>query len=836
MDRMTIDVGIDLGTTNSTIAVIDGLDAKVIPNKVGSGTTPSAVWLDPRGNLRVGHEAKARTNSDTGNAYAEFKQAMGRGEEARRTFARDGRTMLPEELSAEVLKTLKLDFQANTGEDLHTAVITVPAAFESPATAATRRAAEAAGLTKAPLLLEPYAASLAYGFQTKSENVYWLVYDFGGGTFDAAVMRIRDGLIQAVNHNGHNDLGGKKIDWDIVEQRLVPALQQEYDLPDFQRGTPRWAEAIGWLKFAAENAKVDVCRTRAAVEIYSDVPICVDASGKEVNVSYRLSPEDVEAVSGPYIEASLRLCRATLEQAQLAGPDMERILMVGGTTLSPWVREAVESELGGTVEFGIDPVTVVARGAAIYAATQPIPGRRVRPVAAGTWTIDIIHQPVGNVPDPDIGGTVVGPDGRSPEGYTLEFVDLKSGWSTGRLTLGANGVFMTHLHAEVEQRHEFSVELSDPTGSRVPTSPETLPYTIGVIPEPNPPAANSIGIGLKGGGVAWYVRKGERLPMRRLIDHYSAVALRSGREEDVLRIPLIEGESERAERNYHVGEVTIRGSDLHRDLMMGDPLDITLRMDTSGTITIEVYLRHQEQDLPTATFQPRSGHASLEELRQDIQRERDRLAKIRKEAQRTGDVDAEAAIARIVDEQLGEHLEKLLARAGTDPDVDVELDRRVREFASVIDLAEDALEWPAVVDAAREALGDTQKVVHAYGDLDDRNCLADLTAGLDQAVQVKDPQLIRRQTEELDSLYFRVLDRQIGFHIGRLDRLEERVDEMRDPAQARRLVAQGRQAIKSGDTDALKATLRQLLSLLPEDARTEARTRNEGDTGVNLSA
>ncbi len=201
MKRTTIDFGIDLGTTNSTVAVISDINAKVIPNKGGSGITSSAVWIDKRGNIHVGQEAKLRALvEDQDNADLEFKLRMGTSTEGKKLFARSGREMLPEELSAEVLKSLKMDVQTNMGEELRSAVITVPAAFENSQTNATQKAAQLGGFGKIPLLLEPVAASLAYGFQSESENVYWFVYDFGGGTFDAAVMRIRDGLIQVVNH------------------------------------------------------------------------------------------------------------------------------------------------------------------------------------------------------------------------------------------------------------------------------------------------------------------------------------------------------------------------------------------------------------------------------------------------------------------------------------------------------------------------------------------------------------------------------------------------------------------------------------------------------------
>ena len=173
---------------------------------------------------------------------------MGLGEQGRRSFARSGRAMLPEELSAEVLKSLTADVRAATNEEIHAAVITVPAAFDAPQTEATRKAGQLAGLAVSPLLQEPIAAALCYGFQQQADKVFWLVYDFGGGTFDAAIIQVREGVIHVVNHAGDNFLGGKNIDWDIVNRLLVPVLTRRFRLPEFQRGNVRWRTAFAKLK------------------------------------------------------------------------------------------------------------------------------------------------------------------------------------------------------------------------------------------------------------------------------------------------------------------------------------------------------------------------------------------------------------------------------------------------------------------------------------------------------------------------------------------------------------------------------------------------------------
>ena len=368
MARTTIDYGIDLGTTNSTVALLAGTTPEVIPNKDGSSITPSAIWFDKRGKMYVGREARAHHIDDEQNAAVEFKLRM--GQQWQKAFQRNGRKMLPEEMSAEILKSLKTDVHMSKGEDLTAAVITVPAAFELPQCEATRRAAELAGFVLSPLLQEPVAAALAYGFQSAANKVFWFVYDFGGGTFDAAVIQVRDGVIQVVNHAGDNYLGGKNIDWDIVEKLLIPNLKREHKLASFpdNRDTrdQRWKSALARLKYHAEEAKIQVSRTQQPVEIWIE-GLCQDDRGEAIDFAYELQLAEMQRVTEPWITQSIDLCKKALQEKGLSGRDIEKVILVGGSSLFPWLQERVARELGTKLDLSVDPITVVARGAAVFA-------------------------------------------------------------------------------------------------------------------------------------------------------------------------------------------------------------------------------------------------------------------------------------------------------------------------------------------------------------------------------------------------------------------------------------------------------------------------------------
>lgn len=819
--RSTIDFGIDLGTTNSTIAVIDGTDARVIPNKVGSTVTPSAVWINSRGNLQVGQEAKERTlTGDFDNGDIEFKLRMGLSNEGKKVFVRSNRQMLPEELSAEVLKSLKTDVLTSMGEEIRASVITVPAAFELPQNKATQQAAELAGFAAAPLLLEPVAASLAYGFQSEDDNAYWFVYDFGGGTFDAALMRIREGMIHVVNHNGDNHLGGKLIDWDLVTKILIPDLtKKNKKLSDFSRSNPRWRNAIGRLKFEVEKAKIEVCRTRQPVEIYIE-SICEDTAGNPVEVIYTLTPNEVKGISSTYIERSLSLCRRTLEEKGLKGSDLKRILMVGGSTLNPWVREGIETNMGAPLEFGIDPVTVVARGAAIFASTQAAPTSQVA-LPHGTWRIEIENEPVGNELEPDIGGRIIADNNVSVAGYTIELRDKKTKWSSGRIRLGAKGVFMTQLLAEKQRRCEFEIELLDPKGKRIATQPESVFYTIG-IPPSKPPCPQTIGIALADGSVAKLIQKGQTLPANAASKHKTTALLRAGNAKDRILIEVIEGENPKAERNHLIGSLIIPGTNASRDLPIGSEVDIKVKMNESLQVFVSVFVPALDEEFDIE-FDTKMVRKSPQALRQELDKQKERLTNIKNDAD-TNNLDVQRILDGIEREGMLAEAEALIEAATEDTDALSQLDRRLLDLAAAIDPAEDSMAWPRLVREAEKARDDLRQIIESYNKTSnsDREAFKRLESNLQRAIDSREESQMRRCIDSIAKLQNKIIISQPSFWIAALEYGENQMGFITNKEQAKKLIAQAHNAINNDNFDALQLLVQQLFSLLPQDKKPES--------------
>ncbi len=780
--------------------------------------TDQTVWA-----LRA---ALPRVALQTSAALAQ--QAVDRGEldQARRHAAilkasGFGQGMLPEEMSAEILKSLKADVRQSSNEELRAAVITVPAAFELPQCEATRAAGKLAGFENCPLLQEPVAAALAYGFQSASEKVFWLVYDFGGGTFDAAVIQVRDGAIQVVNHAGDNYLGGKLIDWDLVTHRLVPQLEQQFQLPDFRVGNPRYRSAMAKLKLAAEQAKIQICRTDQPFNAWVE-NVCIDDAGQTVELDVTLTPADLAEVARPYVERSVNLCRKAIEDKGLATGDIEKVLMVGGTTLMPALRQQVSEQLGIELEFSIDPVTAVARGAAVFASTQkldlPVNEEQVR----GKFRFEVsqAYEPVGSDPNPPLGGRIAPPDNQDLAGYTLELVEAKSQWRSGKITLGPEGAFITELHAEPGRLCEYTLELTDPSGSEVSVVPDRVTYTMGMVME-HAPLIHSVGVAMANNEVDVFLQKGTPLPGEHRSIHRTARAVRSQQDAELIRIPVVEGEHfHRADRNRLIGELRIGAAQLRRDLPENTEVEITIRVDESRLVTTRAYVPLLDEEFESE-LKLEKKLVPVGELREQFTREQVRLRQAREKAQLTSEPAALAALQRIDGEQMVQQVAGLLASAESDPDAGPQCENRLLDLRAAIDEVEDAVELPELIREVNEHLASARQVVAASGQPDEQQRLQALDRDLQDALAAGDRDRIGRAGEQIFQLTLEVHTRQPEFWVAMFQQLHNEMGNMSDPLLAQQLMGRGQQALNAGNVDELRAVVVQLLGMLPSSRQAQ---------------
>jgi molecular chaperone DnaK len=809
MNRTTIDFGIDLGTTNSAIAVLNGVTTEIIKNNADMDITPSAVSIDKKGTTHVGQRARNRMIDTPEDAYVEFKRRMGTDHTYH--FKSSGQERKPEELSCEILKSLKGDVQQRKGELIEAAVITVPAAFELHQCDATRTAAEMAGFKNRDLLQEPVAAALAYGFQVEEEKAYWLVYDFGGGTFDAAIIKADEGTMHVVNHGGDNFLGGSDIDWAIVEGVLAPKLVREFHLEGFVRGNARWRLAFAKLKRAAEIAKIDISRSeRATLETCK-----FEGDDREqIEFECELTRAEIVKVAEPIILRSVEICQRVLAEKHLGSEAVERTILVGGPTLAPYFREMLASTLRIALDYSVDPLTVVARGAAIFAGTLKwTPGNREahgqdREQDQG-YSINLENESVGMDSAPIVGGKISHPSRQEFAGFTLELVNTKSQWRSGKMALRPDGVFIATLHAERGERNIFAIELLDPSGRRQKTTPDTVAYTIGAKVEST--LINSMGIALGSNEYDKLFEKGRVLPAKESRDYKTIVSIRQGQSGDVAKIPVVEGENTRADRNRRVGSLEIRGENIRRDLPEGSQVEVTLRVDKSRIIKVTAYVPLLDEEF-VVELTMKMAEPQRDVLARDYAAEIERLRELKSKAASAEDQTVRELLASIEASPLMLEVKESLAAAQSDADAAAKCEKRLLELQIKLDETADLLAWPTLVEEARSELGRLDNLLE-HADDDRRKRAEQLRNEIDLFVRERHPDLLRKRISLVEDLHDEILLAQQTFWVNEILRMEKQVEKMSDPARAVRLLDHGREAISRNNIVGLKNIVRQLWDL-----------------------
>jgi molecular chaperone DnaK len=822
MSRTTIDFGIDLGTTNSAVAVLNGVSPEIIKNnEKDADITPSAVYIDKKGITRLGEAAKSRVPDSGGDVYLEFKRRMGTDHVYK--FKSSGQQRKPEDLSAEILKSLKGDVQQKTGEILESAVITVPAAFELHQCDATRKAAQLAGFKDSPLLQEPVAAALAYGFQTDGKKAYWLVYDFGGGTFDAAVIKAEEGSIHVVNHGGDNFLGGSDIDWAIIEELLIPRLLQDYDLEDFSRahagwddkaGSPRkWFRPFALLKRAAEMAKIELSRLDKTTIETIKFP---NGNGEEIEFDCELTQADVIRVAEPIIRRSVEITKRVLHEKNLPKEAVERVILVGGPTKAPYFREMLKASLGIALDISVDPLTVVAKGAAVFAGTQkPAAGPRVAPVQ-GEFTVDLKHKPVGVDSSPIVGGTVSGSAPQDFTGFTIELVDSKTQWRSGKVPLRADGVFMTNLHAEKGERHVYLLELCDSTGRKQKITPDRLTYTIGAVVDEQP-LPISVGVALANNEYDRFFEKGHGLPLKATRDYRTVHAIRQGQTGELIKIPIVQGENELADRNRHIDDLHIDATNIRRDLPAGTEVEVTLRMDASQSITVTAYVPTLDEEFSKKLELRKKTADAAMFLKGDFEAEMARFRDAKAKAANTGAQTAHDLVEEVEDSPLLQEVNGLLPSIAADVDVAGKFEKRLLELKLKLDAAADALEWPALVAEAKDWIKHLTRVAEKQGTQQQIQRAREMSTQTEEAIKEQKADRLRKRIEQATRLYYEIVMAQPGWWVYQFQEIEKKRDAMVDETRAAQLLDQGRDCISRNNTTGLQTVVRQLWDLLPDD-------------------
>ncbi len=834
MKRYKIDYGIDLGTTNSAIARMQGGKATISKSDTLKDTMPSCIGFNKKKSTQSGDSATNALRSDRlramktwrsdkSNYFIEFKRTMGTDHGYESSYM--GRSYSSEELSAEVLKKLKSFI---TDESFYSAVITVPAKFTMIQKDATRRAGQLAGFQHVELLQEPIAASMAYGLDNQQKDGYWMVFDFGGGTFDAALLKVEEGIMQVVDTEGDNYLGGKNLDYAIVDEIIIPYLEEEYVIDSIMADEGKRSILREAMKYYAEETKIQLSfkDSHNILSDLGDIP-GEDDEGEEFELDITVTHESVKPVLGPIFQKAIDLTKGLLQRNHLQGSQLSSLILVGGPTYSPILRDMLAAQICSP-DTSTDPMTAVAKGAALYASTVDVDEDLKETQRDRTKVqLEIVYEATTVEQEEWIAIKTLPhkTEGTIPEPLYAEFVRGDQAWSSGKVQINATGeVIETQL---VESRsNAFEVRLYNEAGDPIPCEPgsftiiqgakigsATLPYHLG-IEIMDPLSERAVFQSIKG------LEKNQSLPAVGVINGLKTQKqIRPGIAQDEIKIPIYQGEhnaeGSRAIYNEHVNDVVITGGELPAMLPEGSEVELTVKVDRSEKMTLEVffpYLEHQASiDVPI-TLKEVVDESWLSSEIQKAHRDVGRL-------EDNGHTDP-VEVANLQTDL--EYLDKRFQQGRQDPDRRNEVLEGLRKSMRRIDELNLQGEWPRLEEELRDQFNRLERVQEDLGNEESARQIETYRKQVDEVIRKQDVKLGKKLLKEVHHFFFQLtfLYQLIGF----LQQHQENFNRFhwKDANRARQLLNQGLQvASQSPTVENLHPIVLALIELLPDSEVSE---------------
>jgi molecular chaperone DnaK len=609
-----INIGIDLGTTNSGIAKYENGKITIYKNPVGFKDTIPSVVSFRKGRIQIGEKAREHSATNAENVFSSFKRKMGSDE---MYFIKDlDKNISPIELSSMVLNEL-INFAQ--GESLKSAVITIPASFDTIQSNATKKAGYQAGFQEIVLLQEPIAACLAYSNSLNidiTSDKKWLVYDFGGGTFDIALVNINERDLKVFDHKGNNFLGGVDLDTLFVEKIICPKIEKETQENDL------WSKLISKentvynklffeLLYKAEEAKKEL-----SIKETSNIEI--DFDELSISLDIDISRKEFEFIIQPKFEESFHLVEKLIKENQLDFSDIERIILVGGTTYIPYIRQQLQERTQIEVETNLDPTTAVMIGAAYYAGSKPS---------------ELIEEELSNEPISQENNiqveTIYEPHSKDSEELIVVLLDesfdgyyritrADGGFDTGLLKASKKiAEFVPLLEKATNQ---FTLFLFDNQQKQV-FSNANIQITNGLYSILGQPIPNDICLELDEetgkSHMEIIFKKNDILPLKKTI--YKTCSKNILRNSDQkLIINVVEGNAgSMVGSNVSIGYIEISGSNFEQDLLKGMDIELNFKVSESRDLSIDVYIGALDLEI-SEVFNPHQRKISIEKLASEI--------------------------------------------------------------------------------------------------------------------------------------------------------------------------------------------------------------------------
>jgi molecular chaperone DnaK len=816
----TIDIGIDLGTTNSAIARFRKGTVEVFKNPLlyGQSTLPSVVAYR-KDKIDVGSKAREYIEKRPGDVVTAFKRRMGTNETY--PIRSLGRSVSPVELSAHVLKTLK-GFVPE-GEPIDAAVITIPASFDTLQSNATRQAGEQAGFQQVVLLQEPIAASLAYANKAAGgpqiSGGRWLVYDLGGGTFDVALVEISHGEMKIVDHEGDNFLGGTDFDRIIVERFIIPRLEEAGDFADLEAemksATGAHNAVYHGLLRRAEELKISLSGSTSA-EVEVDI---TDDNGDHLTPEFTLTRSEFESFIRNEVDKTISMVKSILTRNNMQARDVQFILMVGGSTYIPYVRSRVGEVLGIPINCDIDPTTAIAIGAAYFAGTK----RRELTEAAAPLRGDagirvkMAYHKATQEDSEFFAAQVDGPI----DGFSYRITRDDGGFDSGIRPLQSR--ISEDLPLVRDAFNYFTLTVLDAQGNQVQLNTEPIGIAHGKFSVAGQPLPHDISlerddIDNQDTYLELLFKKNETLPLRRTRPVQLNRTVVKG-SNDAIRVRVIEGPHDvHPDSNQTVGHLEIKGTMLSRDAVRGSDVEITIVMSESRDITASAYLAMTDQEF-SEVFRPQARATPVEFLHDAAEKLNERVEEELETAEEAENYEVLQELRELQREAEGA---AAVADALMDDDVTdqrYQLEDRIRKLNQQLDVATKDKR----IQAARQEYADTlewcRNVITQGGNDHERRALDHIIADERVFLSSENPARIREKVEELNRLGYTVLFRTPAYLHRMFTDLSGQASRMNDQAQAKNLIAAGQFAIEHGNWDRLREVNFALVELLPTHER-----------------